>query len=248
MDFSIYLPSVSLDCVIFSFHQQSLKVILLKMRGIDRWALPGGFIAQDQDLNAGASEVLKLRTGLENIFLRQFHVFGAQDRTGPEHVRLLVKQKILTQKEATWFLQRFISIGYYALVNYEEVLEPRPDEISEACSWVELDAVPQLVLDHEQILAKALEHLRKDLHYQPIGLNLLPEEFTLPELQTLYEKIIGKKLDRRNFRRKMLSHKILIDTQKRRTGLGHKAPILYKFDKTKYLEALDRGFQSSEFY
>ena len=244
-----YLPSISVDCVIFGFHKDELNVLLLKMKESEGWMLPGGFVAKDQDLNAEASTVLKRRTGLENIFLRQFYVFGNLDRaqeTG--HIDRLLNKKIIDSDIASWFEQRFISVGYYALVEYSEVLEPVRDYISDECSWVPILDLPPLLLDHKTIIEKAHETLKKELYSQPIGLNLLPDEFTMTELQSLYETILQRTIDRRNFRRKMLSMKVLKDTGKRRTGLGHRAPILYTFDQEAYQAALDNGFQSSAFF
>lgn len=124
-----------------------------------------------------------------------------------------------------WFLQRFITVGYYALVDFSKAV-PRPDVTSEACAWWDLQEVPPPALDHHRILQKALETLRKQLHDLPIGYNLLPEKFTMPELQRLYETLLGKKLDRRNFQRKMLGYGILNRLEERKSGVDHKAPYL----------------------
>lgn len=238
------LPSVAIDCVVFGFHENELKVLLLKLKNIDLWALPGGFVNMDVDLDSEALKALEVRTGLDNIFLKQFHTFGSIERNDSDHNRMLVDKKVIEPEWFEWFDQRFISVGYYALVEYSQVKEPVPGPISEACEWCSVNDLPTLMLDHEHILKKAHETLKKELNNQPIGLNLLPKRFSIPELQALYETILGKKLDRRNFRRKVMSFDILICTNERRTGVAHKAPLLYEFDEEKYRQANEAGLSS----
>jgi ADP-ribose pyrophosphatase YjhB (NUDIX family) len=236
----LYHPGFSVDCVIFGFHNNQLKVLLLKVKNTGQWGLPGGFMLKNEDVEKAAARLLQARTGLEDVFLRQFYLFGdvARNDEGFNRQRLL-KQHIAASSNH-WFLQRFITLGYYALVNFSKTI-PRPDYISEACEWWDLQAVPALMLDHNHILNKALETLRLQLNYQPIGYNLLPDKFTMTELQRLYETILGKKLDRRNFLRKMLSYKILKRLDERRNGVAYKPPYLYSFDLLTYQQALQEG-------
>jgi len=247
MDRSNYLPSVSIDCVILGFHDNELRVLLLKIKNLNIWALPGGFVELSQDLDLAATAVLKRRTGLEDIFLKQFKVFGAADRNQVETVDKMVADGILPEASRAWFAQRFISVGYYALVEYAEVIKPQPDFTSEACEWVPLNDLPPMIIDHTEIIKQAHITLKKELNYQPIGLNLLPDEFTIPELQALYETILMRKLDRRNFRRKILAYGILIDTGQRRMGAQNRAPIIYKFNKEEYQQVLARELESGIF-
>lgn len=237
-------PGLSIDCVIFGFHENELKVLLLKLKKDDRWALPGGFVEKDKDVDSEAVRVLKKRTGLDHIFLKQFHLFGDVDRIEPSHSDTMVKKGVIPPELKGWFDQRFVTVGYYALVEYSRVKAPTPDLTSERCDWRTLSDLPPMMLDHAQILKKAHQTLKKELNDQPIGLNLLPEHFTMPELQALYETVLEKSLDRRNFRRKMLSYDILIQTDLQRKGGAHKAPLLYKFDKEKYNNAILSGLQS----
>lgn len=235
-----FLPSLSVDCVIFGFHENQLKVLLLKHRHLNMWTLPGGFIYKDEPTDAAAYRVLRERTGLNEIFLKQFHVFGEPDRSQKEfHLRDLRKDGI-NADEDLWILQRFVTIGYYALVEFSKV-SPAPDTLSEQCLWWEIHKVPSLILDHREILDRALLTLRTQLMYQPVGYNLLPEKFTMPELQKLYETILDKKLDRRNFQRKILGFKILRRLNETKQGVAHKAPYLYSFDLKKYNNALNEG-------
>lgn len=235
-----FLPSLSVDCVIFGFHENQLKVLLLKHRHRDLWALPGGFIYRDEPADAAASRVLRERTGLDEVFLKQFHVFGDPDRSKKEfHLRDLKKDGINFQEDL-WILQRFVTIGYYALVEYSKV-SPLPDQVFEQCVWWEIHKLPELMLDHRDIFDNALNTLRLQLNHQPIGYNLLPDKFTMPELQKLYETILDKKLDRRNFQRKILSFNILRRLKETKKGVAHKAPYLYSFNLKRYNEALNVG-------
>lgn len=235
-----FLPSLSVDCVIFGFHENQLKVLMLKHRHRNMWALPGGFIAKDEPADAAAYRVLKDRTGLNEVFLRQFHVFGEPSRSNKQfHLEDLKKDGIEVDTDY-WILQRFVTIGYYALVEFSKV-SPASDTLSEHCQWWDIHQLPVLILDHREILDKALATLRMQLNFQPVGYNLLPEKFTMPELQKLYETILDKKLDRRNFQRKILGFGVLQRLPETKKGVAHKSPYLYSFDLNKYQEALKEG-------
>ncbi len=238
----LFMPSLSLDCVIFGFHENELKVLLLKMKSADTWALPGGFIYKDEDIEEAATRVLRERTGIQDIFLRQFQVFGHPKRADKKfHLNMLKKDGIIVEKD-NWLLQRFITVGYYALVDFAVVI-PEPDQSSIACEWHDLHTIRELFMDHKQILDKALETLRLQLNHEPIGYNLLPNKFTMPEIQKLYETILDKKLDRRNFQRRILSFGFIKRLKETRKGGAHKAPYLYSFDLKKYKKALLEGLQ-----
>lgn len=229
----LYLRHLSIDCVIFGFHENELKVLLLKWNDGPR-SLPGGFVKKEESLDDAAIRVLRERTGLKDIFLRQFYTFG-----DPQREKNKYKYEYAAKGE--WIkTTRFISVGYYALVEFSKV-NPRPDIFSEDCQWIDIASVPKLVFDHNAILTKALETLRLSLNDHPIGYTLLPEKFTMPELQRLYETILGTSLDRRNFQKKMLGMEILQRLQIRKTGGAHKAPFLYRFDKKKYERAMKLG-------
>ena len=234
-----YLSHISLDCVVFGFHDNQLKVLLLRMKFTKEWALPGGFVHGEESLELAATRVLKERTGLDDIFLKQFNVFSDPQRS---NVNPAVKDLIESGRDFDneWFDQRFISVGFYALVDFSKA-ELKPDFFSDLCTWQSLSEINTLILDHNEILNKALETLRFQLNYQPIGYNLLPDKFTMPELQKLYETILGKELDRRNFQRKMLSYNILNKLEERKTGGAHKAPYLYEFNLENYQKALQNG-------
>ncbi|MBC6490726.1 NUDIX domain-containing protein [Flavihumibacter stibioxidans] len=234
-----YLRNVSVDCIIFGFHDSALKVLLLKANYADGWALPGGFIGREEGMDEAAIRVLQQRTHLGDIYLQQFRVFGQSGR--PTQKMNHEKLKTLGIKsEGSWMFDRFITIGYYALVDFNKV-NPTPDEFSIACEWFNVYELPPMMMDHADLIADALSFLRHQLNYRPIGNNLLPEKFTMPELQKLYETILGRKLDRRNFQRKILGVGILKRLEERKPGVAHKAPYYYKFDLRKYQKALEAG-------
>ena len=236
-----YLPGVSVDCVIFGFHDSELKVLLLKQKDFDKWALPGGFIRREENADQAAVRVLGERTGLDDIFLKQFAFFGDTGRVRNEHAEYLFRTGVIGKAFFDWVDTRFVTLGYYALVEFSLVKAPQPDFTSDSCEWCALSELPLLILDHAEIIKQAHITLRRHLIDHPIGLNLLPKRFTMPELQALYETILDKSLDRRNFRRKLLNFGILTDTKEYRTGGAHKSPILYEFDEKQYQQALSEG-------
>ena len=144
------------------------------------------------------------------------------------------------QNDNSWMFASFIMVGYSALVDFTKVT-PVPDVISDACDWFGINDVPEMILDHSQIFKEALQNLRRQLNFHPVGFNLLPKKFTMPELQKLYETILDKKLDRRNFQRKILSTGIVTRLNEIRKDVAHKAPYFYKFDIRKYEKALKAG-------
>ena len=227
-----YMPHLSIDCVVFGFHDATLKVLVVRMKDYKLWALPGGYVLKTETLNEAASRILQQRTGAANIYLQQFRVFSDLNRS----------EGFFEEFEDTiWHKQRFLSIGFYALVDYSQV-NLVVDDISDACEWKSIDELPELMMDHRIIFDKALVTLRKQLNHKPIGYNLLPDKFTMPELQKLYEIILGKKLNRGNFYRKMLRYDILVKLDEIRKGGAHKAPDLYQFDLEKYHLALKNGY------
>ena len=234
-----YLRHVSVDSVIFGFHQNDLKVLLLKAKYAGLWSLSGGFILKDEQTEKAAHRVLKERTGLEKIFLQQFNVFSDPARSTKEVNQQFLKN-IGVKLDKSWMFERFITIGYYALVDFTKV-NPTPDIMSEVCEWFSIDNLPEMILDHRNIFDEALRALRIQLNFHPIGYNLLERKFTMPELQKLYETILGKKLDRRNFQRKMMATGILKRLKETKKGVAHKAPFYYKFDLPKYNKALEAG-------
>ncbi|GAB3909938.1 NUDIX domain-containing protein [Larkinella knui] len=228
-----FLPGLAMDFVIFGFHQNQLKILLLDYRNTDLFALPGGFIRQNENLNDAARRVLAERTSLTDIYLEQFYSFGDVARHDVAPLRAIMEAKGLKPGDDHWLLRRFVSVGYYALIDFTKAV-PIADLLSDSCAWYELTNLPPLMLDHRAIVQKALETLRADLDRKGAGLNrwaapLLSETFTMGELQSLYETILGQKLRRSSFQRKMLSLDILVRLDKKYSGGAHKAPYRYRF-------------------
>ncbi|MEP7229650.1 MAG: NUDIX domain-containing protein [Ginsengibacter sp.] len=234
-----YLRHISVDCVIFGFHKNELKILLLKANYAGKWALPGGFILKDEHMDEAAKRILEQRTGLMEIYLQQFHVFSEPERS-TKRVNKQFLKNVGIEGEESWMFDRFITVGYSALVDFTKV-QPVADIFSDACEWFEIHKVPEMILDHNLILDTALNSLQLQLNYQPVGYNLLPEKFTMPELLKLYETILGRTLDRRNFQRKIISTGILKKLNETKKGVAHKAPYYYKFDLRKYQKALKAG-------
>lgn len=181
-------PAVTTDCVVFGFDGHDLKVLLIE-RGIEpykgRWAFPGGFLRMEETAEECAMRELCEETGLELKYLKQFGAFSAVHRDPRERV---------------------VTIAFYALARKSSV---RGGDDAAKAQWFPLNEVPPLAFDHDYILRKATEQLKKDIHFEPIGFDLLDEQFTMPELQRLYESILGVRFDRRNFYKKMLQTGIL---------------------------------------
>lgn len=215
-------PSVTTDCVIFGFDGSELKVLLIE-RGIEpfkgKWALPGGFMRMDESAEECARRELKEETGLTVNYIKQFHTFTAVDRDPRERV---------------------ITIAHYALVRLEDV--KGGDDAAKA-QWFSLNDVPTLAFDHDAILRKAENELRQQIHFEPIGFELLPEKFTMKALQQLYEAILDVHFDRRNFHNKMLHLGLLNQTEDKIKGHMGKAAFVYTFNLDNYKEMKKKGFR-----
>jgi ADP-ribose pyrophosphatase YjhB (NUDIX family) len=224
-----FLPHIAYDSVIFGFSGDQLKILIMEYHNTGLFALPGGFVRVDEDLNDAVRRGLNERTGLENIFLEQFYTFGSMRRFQPEVMETILKANDYDIEEYRWLLDRFISVAYYALINYNQV-KPKPDALSDSIKWYPVNELPPLIQDHSDIVAKALQTLQENLERKLVGMNLLPSRFTMKELQKVYEAILGKTLRRTSFQRKMLSLGILKRHEKRYSGKAHKAPYLYSFE------------------
>ena len=226
---SAFLRQIAYDSVIFGFSGERLKILIMKYHNTGLFALPGGFMQRDESLNDAVRRGLKERTGLENIYLEQFYTFGDVARYKPEIMQTILEANEHNSESYQWLLDRFISVAYYALINYNDVV-PMPDALSDSCDWYSMDELPNLMLDHAEIVAKALQTLRENLEKKLVGMNLLPPLFTLTELQKVYEAILDEKLHRGTFQRKILGLGLLQRQEKYFSGKAHKAPYLYSFE------------------
>ena len=223
-----YLSHIAFDSVIFGFNGKQLKILVLEYQNTGLFALPGGFVKRNESLKDAVTKGVMERTGIEDLYLEQFHTFGNLDRFDSKAMERILEMNGLDIKAHEWLLDRFISIAYYALINFEEV-NPIPDSLADSIEWYSLDELPPLMMDHEEIVQKALETIRENLDKKLLGMNLLPTKFTMKELQNAYEKIMGETFKRTAFQRRMLATKNLVRHEKLFTGGAHRAPYLYSF-------------------
>lgn len=224
-----FLPHIAYDSVVFGFSGMKLKILLMEYHQTGFFALPGGFVQRDESLDSAVQRGLKERTGLDHVYLEQFYTFGSLGRYQPEVMRSIMLAQGFETAQHMLF-ERFVSVGYYALINCE-LVNLRPDKFSDSIGWYELGELPDLILDHGFMVEKALEHLRMHLDHKLLSINLLPEFFTMKELQRVYEAILGEVVNRANFQRKILSLALLERHEKLFMGGSHKAPYLYSLKK-----------------
>lgn len=216
---------VAVDCVVFGLDapKADLRVLLIR-RGVPPfkggWALPGGFVHADESLEDAARRELHEEAGIEKVFLEQLYTFGEPGRD-PRG--------------------RTVSVAYYALVNLNEH-PPKASSDAAGATWTPVKELPKLAFDHGEILRIALARLKGKLSYEPIGFELLPRKFTLSQLQRLYETVLERPLDKRNFRKKLLGMGLLVDLKEVEQGVPHRAARLYRFDEDKYRQLRKKGF------
>src|SRR5262245_1329467 len=216
-------PALTVDCVVFGFDEEDLKVLLIE-RDLEpfagKWALPGGFVHIDETLEEAARRELAEETGVDKVYLEQLYTFGALERDPRERV---------------------VSVAYYALVKLSDHrIQAATDARSAA--WFAVSDTPSLAFDHDRILQAALERLKGKVRYQPIGFELLPPKFTLSQLQHLYQAVLETPLDKRNFRKKILGMGVLEELDEIQQDVAHRAARLYRFDRQKYRDLARQGF------
>ena len=231
-------PHVSVDCVIFGFDFEELKVLLIQRQEgpegtAGSWALPGNLILENESLDQGAERVLRELTGLHNIFLEQFQAFGDPHRV--QRAEDLAWLNYMRDQPNA----RVITVAYYSLLKLMD-FEITPSSFAQNVDWFPIGEVPSLAFDHNEIVDQALHSLQLHLRQRPIGFSLLPPKFTLGQLQRLYEAILRVDLDKRNFRKKMLKKGILIPLDEKQRGVPHKPAQYYQFDLERY-EAVAQG-------
>jgi 8-oxo-dGTP diphosphatase len=217
------IDALSIDCIIFGFKNAELSVLLVKHgQGVTKgqWALPGGWMTYNESLRAAAYRILIAQTAAENIFLEQFKTFGEVDRFPNKRV---------------------ITVCYYALANIESVKLHAGPSVSEV-AWFNIRNIPKMAFDHKKILDNCFIHLQHKVQHEPIGFNLLPKKFTLLQLQELYEAILNQKLDKPNFRRKLMKMNLLVACNEKQKAVSHRAAELYRFDKKIYDRLIEKGF------
>lgn len=237
-DFNKYIAHLSIDCVIFGYEDKELKVLISKFKfGNGSWVLPGGHILKAESIEKAASRTLQERTNLEDIYLEQFRVFGHENRIVGSHFRDIMQKELnaydaqrFDTEAIEWLTSRFVCIGFYALVDIQKVT-PQKGEFDDYLVWKSIKELPEMMYDHNQIVDCALEALRQNLDQKLIGFNLLPETFTMKEVQELYEAIYDRPFAINNFQKKILDLNVLERLEKKYTGAANKAPYLYRFKK-----------------
>jgi 8-oxo-dGTP diphosphatase len=237
-----FLRNVSIDNVIFGYHKKELKVLLQRPQGLSKWTVSGGYIKRTETIEEAATRIAMERTGLDDLYLKQFKAFGSPVRTKDTEIPIKLSKDLpdIRIEKDNWMLDYFVSLGFYTLTEFDQV-NPSGEFNNEDCRWFDISGLPSLIFDHQLIVEEALKSLRLDIFHYPIGYKLLPEKFTLPEITSLYETILGKNLDDRNFSKKLLANGIIIKLNERRYIGPHRSPFLYVFNKNKYDEALKNG-------
>ena len=214
---------LTVDCVVFGLDEQDLKILLIQ-RANDpykgSWAIPGGFVDPDESLEQAALRELREETGVQDVFLEQLYTFGDVKRD-PR--------------------RRIVTVAYYVLVNLRDHTVKAATDASSA-AWFSVDDLPRLAFDHGRIVDTALRRLKGKVRYEPIGFELLPEKFTLTQLQRMYEKILDQEVDKRNFRKKILGMGLLRELDEVQVDVAHRAARLYRFDEKKYRQLKEKGF------
>lgn len=216
-------PALTVDIVVFALDEEDLQVMLIErdLKPFEgQWALPGGFVRVDETLEEASLRELEEETGLRDIYLEQLYTFGDIRRDPRERV---------------------VTVAYYALVNLEGH-DVHASTDARNAAWFSVNDLPKLAFDHEEILNVAHERLRGKVRYQPIGFELLPDRFTLRQMQHLYEVILDRELDKRNFRKKVLGMEIVKETKEIEKDVAHRAARLYRFDKRRYDKLTKQGF------
>lgn len=235
-------PNVSVDCVIFGFDFDKLNVLLINRAdgSTTSWALPGNLIYDFEHLEEAANRVLDELTGLNNIYLEQIGAFGDPKRISKASDQSWLK-KIRSQPQA-----RVITVAYFSLVKMEDYI-PQASSFAKSAAWIPLNDINELAFDHLEILAAAKRQLKQMINIRPIGFNLLPEKFTLGQLHRLYEAILDKPMDKRNFRRKIQKLNLVKSLEEKQLGVPHKPSQLFMFDEKKYQKLMQTGIDNFGF-
>ena len=239
-----YLRNVAVDNVILGYHDKELKILLQQPYSVDKWTLTGGYIKKTETIEEAARRIAYLRTGLKDLYLHQFRAFGNPKRVidpgfTAQHIEEVTGAEV---KANDWIFEYFVSIGFYTLTDFSMV-ELKKGSFDAECKWWPVKNLPPLMFDHEQIISEALLDLRIHIAHNPIGYELLPMKFTLPEIHALYETILGKSLDIRNFTKRLMATGIISKLNETRYIGPHRAPFLYKFNKKEYQKGLKTGIE-----
>jgi 8-oxo-dGTP diphosphatase len=238
-----YRPNLTIDCAIFGYHDDELQLLLVKNKIITKWCLPGGFVRKDESLDQAATRITAERTGIDNLFLKQFKTFGDPGRNNPRGAfdpERLFEMMQVQLEEDSWLTGETVSVGFYAITDIVNAI-PKADFLSSECGWFPVDKLPALGFDHDEMVREALFTMRMHLYHFPIGKNFLRQKFTLKEIKRFYEVMSGKQLNASNFPNKLISLGLIVKLDEKRNIGAHRSPAYYKFDEESYEKALQEG-------
>ncbi len=236
-------PYLTIDCAIFGYHDGELHLLLVKNKALTMWCMPGGFVKKVESLDQAALRITEERTGIANLFLKQFKTFGDPGRNDPRGAidkQYLFDSAQVRLDENSWLTGETISVGFYAITDIINA-KPKADFLSSECRWFPVNDLPKLGFDHDEMFHEALLTMRLHLYHFPIGKNLLQEKFTLKEIKRFYEVMSGKELNASNFPNKLISLGLIVKLDEKRKIGAHRSPAYYQFDEETYENALREG-------
>jgi len=228
------MPGISTSSVVFGFSKGKIHVLVSKLKEMNLWMIPTGYVFEDENLNDAAKRILDDRIVVPEKFIDQFYTFGQLNRaTSKEENFVLFSRFLKNKKIESWFNQRFISVGFLVMVRMDDC-ELKLDTFSDDVKWVAIDELPNLIFDNKDLIEYALNYMKLRASHLPIARYLLNHKFTMKEIQNLYEQLFNKKADRGNFQKRILKLDILNRHEKQMSGNAHRAPYLYSFNEERY--------------
>lgn len=237
-----YRPNLTVDCAIFGYHNGELQLLLVKNKVFTKWCLPGGYVRKEENLAQATARITAERTGIENLFLKQFKAFGEPNRNHPHSVDEEKLNELIGVRidDNNWLNGPTVSVGYYAITDIITAT-PKADYLSSECRWFPVDKLPPLGFDHDEMVKEALFTMRMHLYHFPIGKNLLQQKFTLKEIKQFYEVMSGKQLNPSNFPNKLIALGLIVKLDEKLKIGAHRSPTYYSFDEETYNKALREG-------
>lgn len=228
---NLFLPGLSIDLTVIGYEEGKLKCLLLKIG--DKWLLPGGYIMREESVHAAAIRILRERTGLVDPHLKFLSVFGDENRRFADEWKQFLKQAGIRWRDDFWINDRFVTLAYYSLVDMANT-HPRAGNMDVAVAWFDFDALPAMWMDHRSIVLEAKKRLKEDIRHEQLSYNLLPSQFTMPELHQLHQVILEEKLDRSRFQKKILATGMFERLPKLQTDTPGRNPYQYRVKRIKY--------------
>jgi len=238
-----YWPNICVDCAIFGYHEGKLQLLLTKNKILTKWCLPGGYVKKTETLDQASARITIERTGIGNLFLKQFKTFGDPGRNQPYGAfdpEKLYEISGVRIDEKSWLMGSAISVGFYAITDIVKTT-PVADFFSSECSWIPINEIPHLGFDHDKMVREAIFTMRMHLYHFPVGKNLLPDKFTLKEIKQFYEEISGRELHATNFPNKLIKLGLIVKLEEKKRIGAHRSPTYYKFNDEVYEKALREG-------